>query len=176
MLSKRISYWCVPWAYGSGTDAYPEQHMHQFLTRMLSISIKNSKFEKSLQNMLSNEHACKELMRALIVRVRNWCARSACASEIKWCLAPPKIKVTSFYFSPKVTYLERLSWKSKRTKISYSYLFINPIKFHTWEWKPLKWFWFSIACLAEKHSLTRGTQLTAWVLHTRVLCRPCVTG
>jgi hypothetical protein len=42
-------------------------------------------------------------MRALSVRVRNWWARSVCTSEIRWCLVPPKIKVTSLYFNPKVT-------------------------------------------------------------------------
>jgi hypothetical protein len=36
------------------------------------------------------------------------CACSEGASEIKWCLAPPKVKVTSLYFSFKVTNPERL--------------------------------------------------------------------
>ncbi len=35
------------------------------------------------------EHKVQEPMHALSVRGRNWCARSACASEIKWCPAPP---------------------------------------------------------------------------------------
>ncbi len=47
------------------------------------------------------ECARQELMRALSIR-------SAYASEIELCLAPPKIKVTSLYFSRKVTNPERI--------------------------------------------------------------------
>ncbi len=36
-----------------------------------------------------------------------WCTRSACASEIIWRLTPPKIKITSSYFIPKVTYPQK---------------------------------------------------------------------
>jgi hypothetical protein len=54
------------WAYASGTDAQPE-HMHQFLTHMLSISLKNQNFKRFLQNMLR-------------IRVRNWCVHWASAS------------------------------------------------------------------------------------------------
>ncbi len=72
---------------------------------------KNNKFEKGLQHIL-------------IMRIRNWCVHWACTSEIKWCLVPPKCKVTSLYFSPKVTNPERLhvvcrSWKSEQSKISH---------------------------------------------------------
>ncbi len=57
MLSIRIRDWCVPWAYGSGTDAFAEHtHQelmrmlsvhctHQFLTRMLRISVKIPNFK-----------------------------------------------------------------------------------------------------------------------------------
>jgi hypothetical protein len=65
-LSIRVRNWCVHWACTSGTDAYPER-MHQFLTLMLSISVK----------------------------IPNW-------------KGPFKTCWTSLYFSPKVTYLERL--------------------------------------------------------------------
>jgi hypothetical protein len=69
------------------------------------------------------ERARQELMRALSVRIRNWCARSACESEIKWCLAPPKVKVTRLYFSPKSPtqkgFMVQKSWKSERWKISH---------------------------------------------------------
>jgi hypothetical protein len=47
-------------------------------------------------------------MCALSLHVRNKCACSTWASEIKWCLSLPKIKIKSFYLSPKVTYPERL--------------------------------------------------------------------
>jgi hypothetical protein len=78
-LSIRVRNWCVRWAYESGTDAYPE-HTHQFLTHMLSISIKIPNLKRSLQSMLCNVHACKELMRALSVCVRNWCVHWAYVS------------------------------------------------------------------------------------------------
>ncbi len=99
-LSVRVRYWCVRWAYESGTDAYPE---HQFLTRMLSISIKIPNLKRSLQSMLSmrvrNRCKCwrtrKELMRMLSIRISSLRICSACASETKWGLAPPKIKITS---------------------------------------------------------------------------------
>ncbi len=74
-LSVRVRNWCVLQVYASGTDTYPD---HQFLTCMLSISIKIPILKRSLHNVLS-------------MRVRNWCPRSACASEIKWCLVPQKI-------------------------------------------------------------------------------------
>jgi hypothetical protein len=65
------------WAYASGTNAYPEhtgqgfdaylEHTHQFLTRMLSISVKLPNLKRSLQHMLS-------------MCVRNRCVHRACAS------------------------------------------------------------------------------------------------
>jgi hypothetical protein len=102
-LSIHIRNWCEPWAYAVVSYVHAK-HMH-----------KNSKFEKGLQNILT-------------MRVRNWCMHLACMSgtdactrihfrnwapsawawEIKWCLAPPKIKASSLYFSPKVTKTERL--------------------------------------------------------------------
>ncbi len=133
-LSIRVRNWCLLWAYGSGTDACTE-HTGQELMRALSIRVRNWfvhwahiwNLKRSLQNMLSirvrnwcvpwayaagtdayPEHTPKEPMRALSVRVRNLCVSSACASEIKWCLASPKLKTISLYFSPKVTYPERL--------------------------------------------------------------------
>ncbi len=89
--------------------------MHQFLMRMLSISVKIP----NLKRASKSDHAHKELMRALSVRVRSWCGQWAYATEtdvhdqcahqqIKCCLAPPKVKVISLYFSPKVTNPERL--------------------------------------------------------------------
>ncbi len=80
LLSIRVRNWCIPWAYASVFYVYA-LHKH-----------KNSKFEKVPSKHAEQcEHACKELMRALSLRVRNWCAGSACTSEIKWCLAPSKI-------------------------------------------------------------------------------------
>ncbi len=70
-LSIRVRNWCVCWVYESGTDAYPE-HTHQFLTCMLSISIKILNLKRSLQSMLS-------------MRVRNWCVHWACASGTDAC-------------------------------------------------------------------------------------------
>ncbi len=111
MCTLRIHFrnWCVP------------EHMGQKLMRTLSIRIsflryaqhkrKNSKFLKVPSKHA--EHARNELMHALSVSFMNWCARSECArsecaSEIKLCVAPPNIKVTCLYVSPKVTYPERL--------------------------------------------------------------------
>ncbi len=103
-------------------------------TLSIRISFLNSRFEKGLQNMghagkelmralsvpyvwetdACTERACEKLMRALNVRVRNWR------------LAPPKGKVTSLYFSPKVTNTERLYGVKKNHE--------NPSvrKSHTW--------------------------------------------
>ncbi len=70
---------CARWAYGSGTDAHPErarqelmhsahpEHSHQFLTRMLSMSISFPIFLMFILYTLS-------------MRVRNWCVHWACAS------------------------------------------------------------------------------------------------
>ncbi len=58
-----------------GTDAYPEhadayaQHAHQFLTRILSISIKVPNLKEVPTNHA--EHTRKELERMLSIRVRN---------------------------------------------------------------------------------------------------------
>ncbi len=82
-LNIRVRKWCVCWLYASGTDARPE-HTRKH---------KNSKFE--MIPSTHAEHARKELMSTLT-------RRSACASEIKWCLIPPKIKVTSLYLAPKL--------------------------------------------------------------------------
>ncbi len=95
-LSIRVRNWCVHWAYASGTNTCTER------------SPLKTWWAYASGTDAYPEHTGQELMRALSIRVRNWCARSACALEIKWCLAAPKGKVTSLYFSPKVTYSERL--------------------------------------------------------------------
>ncbi len=124
-LSIRVRNWCLLWAFGSGTDACAEQ-TSQELIRALSAHMKFEKVpakhaKHTCQELMSTytwanvigtdayaEHTPKELMRALSVRVRNWWVSSACASEIKCRLDPPKIKIISLYFSPKITYPERL--------------------------------------------------------------------
>ncbi len=73
-LSIRVRNWCIHWTYESGTDAYLE-HMHQFLTRMLSISIKILYLKRSLQSMLSKH-------------IRNWCVHWACMSGTDACTEP----------------------------------------------------------------------------------------
>jgi hypothetical protein len=98
MLSIRVTNWCIRWAYASGTDAHPE-HMHQFLTCMLSIRVKIPNLMRALST-----YACTESTRRNWNKNRNW----ACASEIKGWLAPPKVWVTSLYFSPKVNNSKRL--------------------------------------------------------------------
>ena len=75
------------------------------------------------------EHTGQELMRALSIRIRNWCACSACAPEIKWCLAPPKIKIISLYFSHKVTFPEKALWCNN---------YENPSDRKSHTWAPLK--------------------------------------
>ncbi len=73
--SVLVRNWCIRWAYVSGTDAYPENQIWK-------------------DTFTSNyaEHKCKELMRELSVHVRKWCVPLAYASEIQWCLLPPKLK------------------------------------------------------------------------------------
>ncbi len=90
---------CARWAYGSGTDAHPE-HMHQFLTRMLSMRICFPIFFQmfilyTLSMHVRNwwvhwactsgpdactEHARQELMCMLSIQVRNWCVHWIYAS------------------------------------------------------------------------------------------------
>jgi hypothetical protein len=65
---------------------------------------KNSKFEKVPSKHAEHEH--KELMRALSICVRNWWARSSCASGIKWCLAPLKLKQQVYILAPKSSTLK----------------------------------------------------------------------
>ncbi len=112
-LSIRVRNWCVHWAYASGTNVCTERSPFKTCWAKWAYASGTDAYP---------EHTGQELMRALSIRVRNWCARSTCASEIKWCLAPLKIKVTSLYFSPKVTNPERLYgakiMKSERPKIS----------------------------------------------------------
>ncbi len=119
---------CARWAFGSGTHAHAERACHE-LMHALSVRVRNwcvhcaygpginactgrSPFKTCWAYATGTDayldHTGQELMRALSLRVRNWYARSACASEIKRCLAPPNIKVTSLYFRPKVTDPERL--------------------------------------------------------------------
>ncbi len=97
---------CARWAYGSGTHAHAE-HARQELMRLLSIRVKNWCVSWACVRVLMPDRA-QSLQNMLSIRIRNWCACSACATEIKWCLVPPQIKVTSLYFSPKVTNPERL--------------------------------------------------------------------
>ncbi len=122
-------------AQSSVPSKHPE-HMHQELLHTLSIYAsvsyahaqhkrKNSRLEKVPSKHA--EHTHKELMRSLSFCVRNCCSSSSCASEIKWRQAPPKIIVTSLYFTPTVTYPERFycvkshenPWNSERSKISF---------------------------------------------------------
>ncbi len=103
LLSIRIWNWCVAWAHATYASVFYAYAQHKR---------KNYKFEKGSTH---TDHARQELMRAL-----HW----ACTSEIKWCLVPPKCKVTSLYFSTKVTNPERLhmvyrSLKSEQWKISH---------------------------------------------------------
>ncbi len=117
-VSIRVRNWCVRWAYGSGTVACTEHTSQELSTHMKFEKVPSKHAEHMQQeftpwayasgNDAYTEHTLKELMHALSMRVRNWCLSSACASEIKWCLAPPKIKIVSLGFSPKVTYPERL--------------------------------------------------------------------
>jgi hypothetical protein len=101
-LSIQVRNWCVCWAYISGIDAYPE-HTHQFPTCMLSISVKIPICKGPFKTCGScakgtdacNERAYQELRCLQSVCIRNWCARWACESKIKRCLAPTKIRVTS---------------------------------------------------------------------------------
>ncbi len=95
-LSVRVRNWFVHWAYVSGTNACTERS--PFKTCWAYATGTDAYLD----------HTGQELMRALCLRVRNWCACSAWESEIKWYLVPPKIKPTSLYFSSKVTNSERL--------------------------------------------------------------------
>ncbi len=108
-LSMRVRNWCVCWAYKSGTGACTE-HTRQGANAWQS-AVPSKHAEQRAYTSGTDaypEHTGQELMCALSIRIRNSCARSACAPEIKWCLASPKIKVTSLYLSPKVTNPERL--------------------------------------------------------------------
>ncbi len=121
-LSIRVRNWCVHWVYETGTDSCIERTYeickgpfktcwaYASLKNMLSIRVRNwcVPWAYASGTDAYAEHTPKELIGAMRVCVRNWCVSSACASEIKWCLAPPKIKRISLYFSPKVTYPERL--------------------------------------------------------------------
>jgi hypothetical protein len=77
-VSIRVRNWCVHWAYESGTDLCTER----------TYEIWKGPFKTCLLWAYASgtdayaEHTPKELMRALSVRVRNWCVCSACASEI----------------------------------------------------------------------------------------------
>ena len=101
MLSIRVRNWCAPWACASGTDAHLD-HMHQFLTRMLSISFPI--FQMFILYTLSmrvrnwcvhwasasgtdtcTEDARQELMRTLSIRVRNWWVHWAYTSGTNAC-------------------------------------------------------------------------------------------
>jgi hypothetical protein len=101
-LSIRVRNWCVRWAYASGTDAHAEQ-THQFLTRMISISVKIPNLKRAFKPCWAyasgtdacTEHAREGLMRMLSVRISSLRVCSACAPEIKWGLAPPKIRIIS---------------------------------------------------------------------------------
>ncbi len=99
MLSKWVRNWFSCWMCASGTDAHPIAGHLLFNSGSdeSSLDPPSKWLDNIFKHMLS--------MRALSVRVRKWCTLSASASEIKWRLASPKVKVpvTSLYFSPKVT-------------------------------------------------------------------------
>ncbi len=103
-------------------------------------------------------------MRALSVRIRNWCARSACESEIKLCLAPPKVNVTRLYFSPKSPtqkgFMVQKSWKSERWKISH----LGTFNFETLKPPKLR--------LIQNRLLFYPTPLTSFPLSVRVSAAP----
>jgi hypothetical protein len=88
-LRIQVRNGCVPWPYRSGTDAYPEhmgqeaypEHTRQFLTHMLSISVKIPYLKRSLQHMLSKSMRVRKW--CVHWAYAYWCAHSACASEIK---------------------------------------------------------------------------------------------
>ncbi len=77
-LSIRVRNWCIRWAYASGTDAHAECK-HQFLTRMLSISVKIPNLIRAFNPCLAHasgtdactEHARKELMRMLSIGISS---------------------------------------------------------------------------------------------------------
>ncbi len=94
---------CIQWAYASVSYAYA--HRRVKIPNLKRPSKHANHVRKELMHF---ECACQELMRALSVRIRNWCACWVCASEIKYCIAPPKVKVTSLYLSLKFTNPERL--------------------------------------------------------------------
>ncbi len=73
MLSVRISSWCACSVQASVPDAHA-QRTHQFLTRMLRVYKMNILKRETDAHA---EHARKELMRALSMRLRNC---SGCAS------------------------------------------------------------------------------------------------
>ncbi len=86
-----VRSWCVRWAYESGTGACTE-HMRQVLMRAQSAvpskhAVRNwcVPWAYGSGTDACTEPTCLELMRMFIVRIRN----------NKWCLSPPKIKVTS---------------------------------------------------------------------------------
>ncbi len=101
-LSMRVRNWCVCSAFTSVPYAHA-QCTHQFLTRMLSISVKIPNLKRAFSPCwayasgtdVCTEHACKELMRMLSIRISSLRVCSAYASENKWGLAPPKIKIIS---------------------------------------------------------------------------------
>jgi hypothetical protein len=104
ILSICVRNWCLSWAYASVSYVYAQ---HKRKIPNLKGPFKT--FWAYVEGAdACTERASQELMRALSVLIRNWCTRSACISEIKLCLAPPKIKIATLYFNLKVTYPERL--------------------------------------------------------------------
>ena len=79
------------------------EHTHQFLTRMLSISVKFPNLKRAFKPCWAyasgtdacTEHPRKGLVRMLSVRISSLHVCWACASETKWGLAPPKIRIIS---------------------------------------------------------------------------------
>ncbi len=134
-LSIQVRNWCMRWAYGSGTDVCTD-HTCQELMRALSTHMKfekvpskyaeHTELMRALRMRVRNwcvpwadasgtdayaeiaDHPRKEMMCTLSILIISLCECSACAQEMKWCLTPQKIKIISLYFSPKVTYPERL--------------------------------------------------------------------
>ncbi len=75
--------WCACWAaYALGTNAHPE-HMHQFLTHMLSKCSVHQFSHFSNAYFVYPQHARKELMGAQSIPIRNWCVHWAVSIRLR---------------------------------------------------------------------------------------------
>ncbi len=95
MLNMHVRNLCVPWAYGSGTDAFAQCARNWWVSlAYASVSYAYAQHKsKKCQILMGPFKPCWAYAQGT----------DACASEIKWYLAPPKMRITSLYFSPKVT-------------------------------------------------------------------------